>query len=1281
MGISRESRHKRSATGAQRAHYRKKRKFELGRQAASTKLGAKRVHTVRTRGGNTKFRALRLDSGNFAWGSEHVTKKTRIIGVVYNASNNELVRTNTLVKSAIILVDATPFRQWYESHYAQPVTKKGAKVAPPAETEEKAKLSNHATRRVEERKKQAKIDPLLESQFSAGRLYAAISSRPGQSGRADGYILEGKELEDMVKQQKKPMAPLPRRGVDWTPRMTMNMSDLSRDDDFLNHLLVEKLGTGGVPLYVHKMDPSRRLPKTDPQDLMAIVQRLIVAKGHQVKVIKGAVDELLRLHAVRTFIQDFPQSQIDAFATHASRYFELYLPTGSIEISHTSRYTHRTGKSELCILATRYLPPGTVVTELKGSMAKLSRDDEKQMKRNTDIRRDFSVIHSGQMKKNHLFLGPARFVNHDCENNCELFREGKYITFRTLRAIAIGEEITAHYGDGYCKSNVYHLSLQRVTDCRIQLAARTGTVFVRRQPGAEEIPEDESSDSSSDSSSDLDDDEEAPAKSAGPAGSMSERRTRRGVYHIPQRDGAEDSDSEIETGSGDREKRVEVKPDGAAIPEVVVKIEEKEGFSELSSLPPSRQTSASSLILPEAGPSSAVGILTPTDSTAASPAQLLPPIFAATPLVDDEISRTTTPTAPRSIITTRRQKAAAAASMAIKQQLVTPPPSVETSSLPDESISARRLTRAEKGKAKATAIDVDAEDKVTTRMLRTRPSAIVVPVGTPQMTEIPCDENGKQLPTCLTCHSILPIIHVDQEIVWGVGKKKEMKECPRCMRHFAIYGHPWPARTASQRALYMPTPREELTPVDSASRRVSAKALSTLDKKLAAAAKNPGKSRLRDISADEPPSKKRKLESGASASVKFKLSAKDKQALSANLSRSGRQSRPSIKAKEVEVKPKVKEPEVKIKRPVGRPRKHPLPVPPLPPPLSPSPPLRDHSMPSSPALKQETISAPVTTIKPGPNRNMRPYNRPNKTTVVQYQPRDGQGRFGKKPQTNGKYQRKQKFGKQAKIARRASEGTAVKLEEIEAADLLAEYHATEDINRKSDGDDNAEAPLRNINGRLRKRRKDATSESPQKASPKRVRLAQDSFTISIPRTEPLPAPDFSPTPKPVISLHRPNPMNLARPHWATQARRGLRGKPADFLNMDDCDTLELSSRKLSRSRTTQAGGLEVTEEGSQVADVEEREWRTIFPEELKMPAVGALTLRPSPGTFAKRRWSTGFWDSQPSSPDDSGASDDEDHADTDSLDTEVDFKKRFSIYYNYPSCLNDYSDDEVGLRF
>ena len=45
-------------------------------------------------------------------------------------------------------------------------------------------------RKVASRKAAAPVDAHLQSQFLTGRLYAAISSRPGQSGRADGYIFE-----------------------------------------------------------------------------------------------------------------------------------------------------------------------------------------------------------------------------------------------------------------------------------------------------------------------------------------------------------------------------------------------------------------------------------------------------------------------------------------------------------------------------------------------------------------------------------------------------------------------------------------------------------------------------------------------------------------------------------------------------------------------------------------------------------------------------------------------------------------------------------------------------------------------------------------------------------------------------------------------------------------------------------------------------------------------------------------------------------------------------------
>ena len=193
MGISRDSRHKRRETGGKRKMFRKKRKFELGRQPANTKLGHKRVHTVRVRGGHTKFRALRLDTGNFSWGSEVVARKTRVLDVVYNASNNELVRTKTLVKGCIVLIDATPFRQWYETHYGVKVGQK--KAQPAAETTDDAKKSDHVKRKMAARQRTRVLDTKLDEQFSSGRLLACIASRPGQSGRADGYVLEGKELE------------------------------------------------------------------------------------------------------------------------------------------------------------------------------------------------------------------------------------------------------------------------------------------------------------------------------------------------------------------------------------------------------------------------------------------------------------------------------------------------------------------------------------------------------------------------------------------------------------------------------------------------------------------------------------------------------------------------------------------------------------------------------------------------------------------------------------------------------------------------------------------------------------------------------------------------------------------------------------------------------------------------------------------------------------------------------------------------------------------------------
>lgn len=180
-------------------------RYELGRQPAMTKLSSNVcVRSVRVRGGNSKFRALRLDHGNFSWGSEAVTRKVRLLDVAYNASNNELVRTQTLVKNAIVQIDAAPFKQWYQQHYGVEVgvKRRSAAAAATEDTEEKT-LSNHVKRKLKQRNQGRKLDQLLDEQFAVGRVYACISSRPGQCGRADGYVLEGRELEFYLKKMQK----------------------------------------------------------------------------------------------------------------------------------------------------------------------------------------------------------------------------------------------------------------------------------------------------------------------------------------------------------------------------------------------------------------------------------------------------------------------------------------------------------------------------------------------------------------------------------------------------------------------------------------------------------------------------------------------------------------------------------------------------------------------------------------------------------------------------------------------------------------------------------------------------------------------------------------------------------------------------------------------------------------------------------------------------------------------------------------------------------------------
>lgn len=99
---------------------------------------------------------------------------------------------------AIITIDSGPFKSYYASHYGAVLGAKGK-----GESADTSGKSNKVQRKLTSREK-GKIQNASQffDQFVSGRVLACVSSRPGQSGRCDGYLLEGKELDFYIRKLK-----------------------------------------------------------------------------------------------------------------------------------------------------------------------------------------------------------------------------------------------------------------------------------------------------------------------------------------------------------------------------------------------------------------------------------------------------------------------------------------------------------------------------------------------------------------------------------------------------------------------------------------------------------------------------------------------------------------------------------------------------------------------------------------------------------------------------------------------------------------------------------------------------------------------------------------------------------------------------------------------------------------------------------------------------------------------------------------------------------------------
>ena len=101
MAIS-QTRSRKTATGSRYIDFRKKKQYELGRDPVHTKLGEKKVKSIRIMGGHKKDISLTNNSVNVVDPKTKKHKVVKIKNVLENVANRHFVRRNILTKGTVI---------------------------------------------------------------------------------------------------------------------------------------------------------------------------------------------------------------------------------------------------------------------------------------------------------------------------------------------------------------------------------------------------------------------------------------------------------------------------------------------------------------------------------------------------------------------------------------------------------------------------------------------------------------------------------------------------------------------------------------------------------------------------------------------------------------------------------------------------------------------------------------------------------------------------------------------------------------------------------------------------------------------------------------------------------------------------------------------------------------------------------------------------------------------------------------------------------------------------
>ncbi|KAK4155770.1 hypothetical protein C8A00DRAFT_13219 [Chaetomidium leptoderma] len=233
---------------------------------------------------------------------------------------------------------------------------------------------------------------------------------------------------------------MPRAPAPASKKRQLTFAQLAAYDDILTDALVDHVYYWTtIPKNRPSYHPSRGVRE---EEIAKVIQtHLIIDPDLAIAENKLlATDGLGKFHnSLRT-----PKEK-DDFKGHLRRYMSIYLPDCPFEVTATNRYSIES--YEASITARRSIRRNEAIKYLNGIQVTVTPAEEAQLALR---KKDFSLVVSSRSKLTSLFMGPARFANHDCEANARLVTRGQAgIEIIACRDIELGEEITVTYSESY----------------------------------------------------------------------------------------------------------------------------------------------------------------------------------------------------------------------------------------------------------------------------------------------------------------------------------------------------------------------------------------------------------------------------------------------------------------------------------------------------------------------------------------------------------------------------------------------------------------------------------------------------------------------------------------------------------------------------------------------------------------------------------------------------------------------------------------------------------------